>query len=100
MGGFGSAQAMITAIKNNNRSVKRKAYDGWTATDKKSKGIEVKPVTKETLKKIRYKLKRQQQNERYINILVVIVSIIVLFLLFKVIGVYFSNLGQIGWEPH
>ncbi|WP_271782799.1 hypothetical protein [Aquimarina algiphila] len=45
MGGFGSAQGMITAIKNNNRRKKREAYDGWTESDKESQGIKVEPVS-------------------------------------------------------
>lgn len=85
MGGFGSAQGMITSLKNNNRRTQRKAYDGWTSTDKLSKGITITPVKEETLINIRLKLKRQKRKEKYLTLLVFGISFLVLFLFFKIV---------------
>ncbi len=47
--GFGGVSGMIISLKNNNRRHKHKAFDGWTSSDKTSKGIKVTPVSKELL---------------------------------------------------
>jgi len=62
MGFGGATAAMIASLKNNNRRSKREAFDGWTSSDKKSKGIEIEEVSEEVLEEIRNKLKKQRQS--------------------------------------
>jgi len=67
--GFGGVSGMITSLKNNDRRHKREAFDRWTTTDKKSKGIVVKPITEKALQDIQQKLKKQQKNAFYKNVI-------------------------------
>ena len=89
MGGFGSAQGMITSLKNNSRRTKREAFDGWTSSDKESKGIKSEPVSEEVLKEIRSKMKRQKTQER--KKFFVIFLTVILFALF--LGHHLSGLN-------
>ncbi len=53
---------MNISMKNNNRRVKREAFSHITGEyDTESKGIKIEPVSEETLKEIRVKLKKQRQ---------------------------------------
>jgi len=85
MGFGGSTAAMITSLKNNNRRVKREAFDGWKPSDKESQGIKVEPVSEEVLQEIRDLLKRQRQTlfrRRLIGfgIAIVIIGLIVVII--------------------
>lgn len=63
MGGFGSAQGMITSLKNNSRKAKREAFSHLSGkSDQESQGIESVPVSDEALEAIRTKLKKQRKN--------------------------------------
>ncbi|TSE09728.1 hypothetical protein [Aquimarina algiphila] len=100
MGGFGSAQGMITAIKNNNRRKKREAYDGWTESDKESQGIKVEPVSEKTLSEIRKKMKKQQQVTFIKNFIIAIIGLIAFFFFIQLVFLYFENDPGIGWNPY
>ncbi|WP_299219473.1 hypothetical protein [uncultured Aquimarina sp.] len=58
MGGYGHN---LSNLLKNSRRQERKAYDGWTESDEESQGIKVEPVSEETLKEIRDKLRKQRQ---------------------------------------
>ncbi len=87
MGGFGSAQGMITSLKNNSRRNKREAYDGWTTSDKESQGVKVVPVSEKALEEIRNKIQRQNQKTTIKSRILIIVSIIItIWITYKVIS--------------
>ncbi|SEL21798.1 hypothetical protein SAMN04487910_2051 [Aquimarina amphilecti] len=76
MGGFGSAQGMITSLKNNSRRNKREAFDRWTSSDKESNGIEVEPVSEEVLIEIRNKIQKQNRITTIKITVVIVIGII------------------------
>ncbi len=49
--------AMIASIRFNDRRSKREAFEGWTPSNKESKGIKIEPVSEEVLQEIRNRLK-------------------------------------------
>ncbi|MHA7055938.1 hypothetical protein ACWGOQ_0001865 [Aquimarina sp. M1] len=56
-----SIAAMITSIKFNDRRNKREAFSAISGTtDTKSQGVQIEPVSEETLQEIRDKLKKQR----------------------------------------
>jgi len=56
-----SIAAMVASIKFNNRRNKREAFSNISGTiDIKSRGIKIEPISEETLKEIRNKLKKQR----------------------------------------
>ncbi|WP_378181627.1 hypothetical protein [Aquimarina sp. SS2-1] len=78
--GFGGTQGMITSLKNNSRIDKREAFDGWTHSDKKSKGITVEPVSEKVLKDIRNKIQLQNRTTTIKTLLVIGIGIVIMFL--------------------
>lgn len=100
MGGYGSAQGMITAIKNNNRRKTREAFDGWTNSDKESQGIKTEIVSEKLLSEIRTKMKKQQKKAQIKNLIVAIIGLIAFFFFIKFVILYFENDPGIGWEPY
>ncbi|MBQ4803286.1 hypothetical protein J8L88_10540 [Aquimarina sp. MMG015] len=56
-----SIAAMVASIKFNDRRNRREAFSNISGTiDTKSQGIKIEPVSEETLKEIRDKLKKQR----------------------------------------
>lgn len=98
MGGFGGgAIAMITALKNNSRRKKREAYDGWTDSDKKSKGIKKENVSEEVLEEIRSELKKQQKTAKTRRVLGILITSVIVFFLIRMIIIWYQNDPGVSW---
>lgn len=75
--------AMIASIKFNDRRNKREAFDRYSSSDKKSKGIQTEPVSEEILEEIRNKIQKQNRiTSIKIIVVIAISSTIIAWLLF------------------
>ncbi len=100
MGFGGATAAMLTSLKNNSRRSKREAFDGWTSSDKKSKGIKVEAVSEEVLIEIRHKMKQQQKKARIRNLFIAIISLCISVFLIGVVFSYFQNDPGVSFVPY
>jgi len=81
MGFGGATAAMIASLKNNNRRKERSRFNGLGKSDKESKGLIKKKVSKEALREIRTKIKTENRIVTIKVIVLTTISIIVVFTL-------------------